>query len=55
MAGLRRGAEQPFYHVLVDQRDWPKGGAAQSSMLAYVPEELLVAPEARAPRNHFRA
>jgi hypothetical protein len=35
--------------VLVDQRDWPKGGAAQTAMLAYVPEELLIAPEVRAP------
>ena len=51
VGGLRRGAEQPFYHVLVDQRDWPKGASAQSAMLAYVPEELLEAPEVRSAKS----
>ena len=45
--GLRRGPEQPFYHVLIDQRDWTKGGVTPNAMLAYVPEEMLVAPEVR--------
>ena len=45
--GLRRGPEQPFYHVLIDQRDWAKGSSTPNSMLAYVAEEMLVAPEVR--------
>ncbi len=45
VGGLRRGPEQPFYHVLVDQRDWAKGTATPDAMLAYVAEEMLTAPE----------
>ena len=47
VSGLRRGPEQPFYHVLVDQRDWAKGTATPDAMLAYVAEEMLTAPEVR--------
>ena len=43
MAQLRRGAQQPFYHVLADSRDWQD--AEGIPPLAYVAEELLRAPE----------
>ncbi len=43
MSSLKRGEKQPFYHVLVDSRDWP----ADSSdvPVAYVAHEKLYAPE----------
>ena len=43
VSSLTRGEKQPFYHVLVDSRDWP----ADSSdvPVAYVAHEKLYAPE----------
>ncbi|CAD7697105.1 unnamed protein product [Ostreobium quekettii] len=41
--GLIAGLKQPFYHVLVDEREWsPNPNVAP---VAYVPEEYLTAPE----------
>lgn len=40
---LTRKAAQPFYHLLVDVRDWPPNEEAPP--IAYVAEELLEAPE----------
>ena len=40
---VSRSHRQPFYHVLVDVRDW-KFDAAQPPV-AYVAQELLAAPE----------
>ncbi|KAK9814484.1 hypothetical protein WJX72_006640 [[Myrmecia] bisecta] len=42
IAQLQHGSSQPFYHVLVDDRDWP---FLDRAPVAYVPEELLTAPE----------
>ena len=44
---LKNGEKQPFYHVLVDLRDWP----ADSSdvPVAYVAHEKLYAPEVCSP------
>ncbi|KAI8477009.1 MAG: hypothetical protein J3K34DRAFT_498324 [Monoraphidium minutum] len=42
-AKLEGGLQQPFYHVLVDVRDW-EFDAAQPPV-AYVAQELLAAPE----------
>jgi len=43
VSSLKLGEKQPFYHVLVDSRDWP----ADSSdvPVAYVAHEKLYAPE----------
>eukprot|EP00887_Chlorella_sp_A99_P007314 scaffold2.g7314.t1 len=41
---LERGAAQPFYHVLVDTRDWPED--PDQPPVAYVPEERLTAGSA---------
>ncbi|KAK9808147.1 hypothetical protein WJX73_001973 [Symbiochloris irregularis] len=41
-ASLREGEKQPFYHVLVDARDWHK---RWEPGLTYVPQERLEAPE----------
>ncbi len=40
---LAAGSAQPFYHILVDLRDW-EGGSPQTA-ITYVPEELLTPPE----------
>ena len=40
-SSLAQGADQVFYHVLVDARDWPLGG--DHPPVAYVAEELLTA------------
>ena len=47
VSSLELGEKQPFYHVLVDSRDWP----ADSSdvPVAYVAHEKLYAPEVRCP------
>lgn len=39
---LQNGASQPFYHVLVDARDWE--GSPENS-IGYLAEELLIPPE----------
>ena len=41
--GLEKGLKQPFYHVLVDVRDWEFDAAAPP--VAYIAQELLMAPE----------
>ena len=38
---LQGGADQVFYHILVDARDWP--GDATQPPVAYVAEECLSA------------
>lgn len=40
---LKFGDLQPFYHVLVDVRDWPLASAVPP--VAYVPQEQLIAPQ----------
>lgn len=40
---LERGEKQPFYHVLVDSRDWPPDSS--DVPVAYVAHEKLYAPE----------
>lgn len=40
---LQHGALQPFYHVLVDERDWTPD--SQESLVAYVAQEKLIAPQ----------
>ena len=50
-AGVDRlpdGADQPFYHVLVDVRDWPDGQSVEPHV-TYVAEELLIAPQVTRP------
>lgn len=42
-ASLEYGERQPFYHVLVDMRDWPV--SEQDPPVAYVPQERLIAPQ----------
>ncbi len=51
MHQLQKGASQPFYHVLVDTRDWPLTSLL-TAPVAYVPEELLTAPEVCLPCLH---
>lgn len=41
--GLTRGTQQPFYHVLVDVRDWDFD--ASQPPVAYAAEEMLTCPE----------
>ncbi len=43
VAALQNGVAQPFYHILVDMRDWPS--ARFEAPVAYVAEELLDAPQ----------
>ncbi len=43
VASLSAGPRQPFYHVLVDLRDWE--GSDPQTAIAYVPEEVLSPPE----------
>ena len=43
MQSLERGEKQPFYHVLVDSRDWPPDSS--DVPVAYVAHEKLYAPE----------
>ena len=38
--GLKHGSKQPFYHILVDLRDWEDGNP--QTAIAYVPEEVLM-------------
>lgn len=40
--GLAHGRGQPFYHVLVDARDWE---TPWEPGITYVPQELLSAPQ----------
>lgn len=40
---LAAGSAQPFYHILVDLRDWEDGNP--QTAITYVPEELLTPPE----------
>lgn len=40
---LEYGDLQPFYHLLVDVRDWPLD--ASTPPVAYVPQERLLAPQ----------
>ena len=40
---LERGEKQPFYHVLVDSRDWPPDSS--DVPVAYVAHDKLYAPE----------
>lgn len=42
MEDLQRGDRQPWYHLLVDLRDWAAVSAEYA--IAYVPEELLREP-----------
>jgi hemimethylated DNA binding protein len=37
---LDHGSRQPFYHILVDLRDWEDGNPQNA--IAYVPEEVLM-------------
>ena len=41
---LSDGTLQPFYHVLIDEQDW--SSIDQESIVAYVPQEKLIAPQA---------
>lgn len=43
ITSLNFGDLQPFYHVLVDARDWPLDSAVPP--VAYVPQEQLIAPQ----------
>ena len=43
VSSLKRGEKQPFYHVLVDSRDWPSDSS--DVPVAYVAHEKLYAPE----------
>ncbi|GFR46804.1 hypothetical protein Agub_g8437, partial [Astrephomene gubernaculifera] len=49
---LRRGTRQPFYHLLVDARDWEYD--AHLPPVAYVAEELLTAPELESSEGGVR-
>ena len=42
VSALSEGKEQPFYHVLVDSRDWAN---YWEPGITYVPQELLTAPQ----------
>lgn len=42
-AELKRSANQPFYHLLVDLRDWEEG--PPDAAIVYVPEDQLTAPQ----------
>lgn len=50
---LAAGTAQPFYHVLVDLRDWEDGNP--QAAITYVPEELLQEPEVRVRQNSDQA
>lgn len=42
---LEHGAQQPFYQVLVDERDWAPQG--QEAFVAYAAQEEVLAPQVR--------
>ncbi|KAG1670018.1 hypothetical protein FOA52_011174 [Chlamydomonas sp. UWO 241] len=48
-AGVEGKVQQPFYHVLVDERDWSMDMDTGMPPVAYVAEELLTCPEIGSP------
>ena len=49
MDALQHGAQQPFYQVLVDVRDWPPQGP--KDFVAYAAQEEVQAPQVSCAKN----